>query len=380
MVRVLHVVYDLRFGGIESLLLNLYRHMDRNKVQFDFLYCPVNGPGNYEDEIKSLGGHVYHAPRVRDSPKAYFSYLDDVLAGSPDCRIVHVHNLDPKANFSMRWAKDRGLYVIAHSHNVREQSTDQPAVTIKRAFRLMFRGVPDHFFACSVEAGRYAFGEKIVRSNKFQVLPNGIDLSLYEGSSERHDKFKESLFPGLKGPLLLNTGRLAPQKNQTFLLDIFNEIIRKEPCSQLAIAGEGSLLPDLKEKASELGILDRVVFLGGVENVPDYLSAADVFVFPSLFEGLGISALEAQAAGLPTIMSDTVPERTCCTHLGVRVPLDASPTVWADVVLDALRRNEAGRHDALDEVRAAGFDIEDVASRLQDFYLQKAAKVVQKER
>lgn len=377
-MRVLQVVYQLGYGGIESLLMNIYRRMDLSKIQFDFLCHTLPGYGGnlsgyggvWEDEIRQMGGRVFHAPAPRDGLHNYIEFVNEILESNQDCRIVHGHNLDPCAFIYMHCAKQANRYVIAHSHNTGEQDVGSLRYLQRRFWRTSSRCIPDYFFGCSYEAGEYAFGRRIANSDKFQILNNGIDLSLYESITQStHEIAKEKLFPDCRGPLLFNDGRCVHQKNQMFLIDIFDEVLKVNPDAWLVIAGEGPLRRDLAKRADELGITSRVCLPGVVNNIPEYLTASDIFVFPSLFEGLGISALEAQAAGLPTLISSEIPSLVSCTSLATRLSLQESPEVWAKASLRAYELNRGQRKSAVDQVRLAGFDIDSVAAWLQSFYL-----------
>ena len=176
------------------------------------------------------------------------------------------------------------------------------------------------------------------------------------------------MFPACNGPLIFNDGRLERQKNQSFLLDVFSRILERCPSAELCIAGDGNLREMLEQKANDLGISERTHLIGSVNNISAYLKAADVFVFPSLFEGLGISAIEAQACGLPTLASDCIPTKAACTDLFRPMSLDESVEAWAAAVIDLWRQYDGRRADRIAQVRRAGFDIQDVADELSSFY------------
>jgi glycosyltransferase involved in cell wall biosynthesis len=373
MIRVLQVVYTLDRGGIETLLMNIFRKIDRSEILFDFLVHadhPEDHPHfEYEDEVRDLGGRIYRAPRYLHHPVEYRRYVARLISEHPEYRVVHGHNLGPESMDYMSRVKKSGAYLIAHGHNTFELP-DKP---LKRARNRTIRKVsclyPDHFFGCSEEAARYCFGERIAASSQCEVFHNGIDLSVFEVTEEQHRNLKDRLFPGVEGPVLCTVGRLAPQKNQSFAIAVLSKLLEREPGAVLVIIGEGPLRKQLSDKARALGITDHVLFTGSIPNVPEYLKASDVFLFPSVFEGLGIAAIEAQACGLPTLMSDKVPGLSRCSTLGARIPLEDGASTWAARALAAWQRNGGMRHDRTEDVRAAGFDINAVVKHLSDFYL-----------
>lgn len=369
-IRVLQVTLGMGVGGIETLLMGLYRHIDRSDIQFDFLEH-VGGdstPRTCDEEIESLGGRFFRAPSAAGNPLAYRAFIADLLRQHPEYHIVHGHILNPCALIYMTETKRAGRYLIAHCHNTDEQSAGRLQATAKRACRRIAIHSANHYFACSQEAAIYGFGKRIACSGSCDVLINGIDLGPFKVDENVHIRAKRELFPACNGPLIFNDGRLERQKNQSFLLDVFSRILERCPSAELCIAGDGNLREMLEQKANDLGISERTHLIGSVNNISAYLKAADVFVFPSLFEGLGISAIEAQACGLPTLASDCIPTKAACTDLFRPMSLDESVEAWAAAVIDLWRQYDGRRADRIAQVRRAGFDIQDVADELSSFY------------
>ena len=369
MQRILQVVNIMDRGDVETLLMNIYRQIDRNEVQFDFLAHPFSPDyeQEYEPEILGMGGKIYKAPSFTKHPIRYQRFIQNFYKEHPEYNVVHGHNLDAAAMLYMRETKKAGRYLIAHSHNIDDRGGVIKKATL-RGIHALIRRYPNHFFACSDEAARFAFGGTIADSCDCEIFYNGIDVEQYRIDEKGHRASQERLFPDVKGPVFGTVGRLTEQKNQMFLLDVFAAIKNSSPDAVLCIIGKGNLEENLKKKSKELGISSSVRFLGSISNVPDYLKAFDVFIFPSVYEGLGMAAVEAQAAGLPTLMSTSVPGLASCTDLAISLDLSAASSVWAARALRSYIDNEGQRADRISQVREAGFDITQISRNLCDFY------------
>ena len=365
-IRVLQVFHGMDCGGAENMIMNLYRNIDRSKVQFDFL-VHTRKKCFFDDEIKSLGGRIFHVPYYKVvNHFTYKKLLEIFFKKHPEIKIAHGH-LGSCAHVYLSVAKKFGRFAIAHSHAT--QATD---ISIKnclyRIFNMYTRRIADYYFACSKNAGIDRFGEKVVFSNRFSVLNNSIDTQKYVFSIKKRDTIRKLL--GISDDCFVvgHIGRFNYPKNHSFLIDIFNEIINKEPKARLLLVGDGDLRPEIENKISHLGIKDNVIMTGVRSDVPDLLQAMDCFVFPSHYEGLGIVAVEAQAAGLHTICSDVVPNEVKLTDLVDYVSLKCSSMEWADTILKY--NNGYAREDTSDIIRKKGYDIHTTANKLQRFYLK----------
>lgn len=362
-VRILHVVTYMGRGGLETMLMNYYRHIDRSKVQFDFL-VHREFRADYDDEIESLGGKIYRLPRLVPWSYHYRKALDAFFEAHPMYRIVHVHQ-DCLSSVILRAAKKQGVPVrIAHSHN---SSQDK---NLKYLIKLFYRNRIPQFatqlFACSQSAGDWMF-----RGAPYRILNNAIDSKLYALSPVKRSLVRTALGISPEAFVLGHVGRFCPQKNHTFLLDVFSQIKSRNQDAVLLLVGDGPLRAESEERAAALGIADSVIFTGVRDDVPDLMQAMDCFVFPSLYEGLGIVAIEAQAAGLPCVVSTGIPEECDKTGLLDRIALDAGAAAWADQILckkDTIR--ELTSHRILD----AGYDIVSNARWLQNYYLEQWKK------
>ena len=337
-IRVLMVIGRMGLGGAEAMIMNLYRKIDRDKIQFDFL-VHKNAHGDYEDEILSLGGKIYRIDKY--NVKNYFSYvrqLKDHFRAHPEHKIVHCH-IGSAAAVCLKTAKKFGAYTIAHSHSTRD--------TIINSYPTRF--VADHFFACSKEAAVDRFGKKVAESDKCDILYNGIDCDRFTFNRKNRDWVRKEL--ALEENFVVGSvGRHTPQKNPIFLLEVFAEIYRQDPNARLLQVGEGEMTEQMKQKCRE-----------------KYYSAMDVFLFPSLWEGLGMVAVEAQTNGLHVVTSDAVP---ILADVGAGLfhvmNLKQSAKEWAVTTLSF--KNTDRSAEMAEYTRSAGYDINGTAKYLSEFY------------
>lgn len=358
MIRVLQVVTNMDRGGLESMLMNYYRHIDREKIQFDFLVHRQERAA-FDDEIEALGGRIYRLPRLVPWSKSYLSALNRFFDEHTEYKVVHVHQ-DCLSSVILKAAKQHDISVrIAHSHNANQDKN------LKYPIKLWYkRSIPEYatnLFACGKDAGDWMFG-----GASYQIINNAIDVAAYTYDPTKRQEMRRQL--GLTGELVIgHVGRFNPQKNHAFLLDIFAALLKKEPNAVLLLVGGGADMPKIQAKAQELGIAERVRFLGVRSDVADLMQTMDVFVFPSLYEGLPVTMVEAQASGLPCIISDKVPPECILTDGLVNImPLSASPEAWAEKILTM---RAVPRTDLREEIAAHGFDITTAAVKLQEFYL-----------
>ena len=355
-IRVLHIVTYMGRGGLETMIMNYYRHIDRNKVQFDFL-VHRDFEADYDEEILKLGGEIHHLPKLNPFSPSYYKALDKFFAENR-YDIVHSH-LDCLSAYPLRSAKKYGVRVrIAHAHN-KNQDRNLKYI-IKMVSKVLMPFYATHLFACSSEAGRWMFPGK-----KFTVMNNAIDSRKYVYSPEREQNSRKKL--GVEGKFIVgHVGRFNPQKNNNFLIDIFSEVSKRQSDAILLLIGTGDGQPQIVEKVKELGLQEQVMFLGNRSDVPELLQAMDVFAFPSLYEGLGIAAVEAQAAGVPCILSDQVPQECKMTEDVEFLSLNDSAELWAEHIL---QYRCVKKKDTSESICNAGYDIVNNAEWLQKFYL-----------
>ena len=345
-------------GGLETMLMNYYRNIDRDKVQFDFL-THRDERWDYDDEIESLGGKIYHLPKLNPFSKNYLNALDKFFNEHKEYQIVHCHQ-DCLSGVVLKVAKKNGVkFTIAHSHNANQDKN------LKYLIKLFEkRKIPkyaDKLFACGNEAGRWMFN-----TDNFEVLNNAIDTDLYTYNAEKASKVKKEF--GIENKFVVgHVGRFNPQKNHEFLIDVFNEIQKIKEDSVLMLVGDGDLRQEIEKKVQDLGLSEKVIFTGIRSDVNDLMQGMDVFLFPSLYEGLGIVLIEAQAAGLKCIISDTIPKDGIITDDVLSLSLNQSPVIWANEVLKYKGYKRSNNKELIEK---ADYDIKNNAKKLEQFYIQ----------
>ena len=369
MLRVLHSVSNMGRAGIETMLMNYYREIDRSRIQFDFLANkPV--PGEYDEEIRSLGGRVFVSPGLNPLhfPR-YRRYMAELLRDNPDIRIVHAHN-EAMGYYALQSAKDAGIRVrIAHAHNT--QIIRDYKYPLKMVCKQLLPGAATDYWSCGRDAGIYYYGEKRWNTSGF-ILHNAIDVERFGFRPEVRERKRRQ--QGLEKCFVIgHVGRFNVQKNHSRLLDIFAAAARDIPEARLVLIGTGELEQAMKEKARSLGILDRTIMPGQMADVSEWYQAMDCFVLPSLFEGLPVVGIEAQAAGLPCVFSDRVTDEVLLSPEARRISLDTDDAEWARQIA-AARQPETNRLQGKETVRRAGYDIHTEARKLQEIYLEMESR------
>lgn len=358
-IRVLHVVQRMEAAGVQSFIMNIYRKIDRSQIQFDFL-THYTERQFYDDEIEALGGRIYRLSVREDKNLPKYLYdLRQFFSKHNEYKIVHGH-MDSLGVFYLGAAKRAGIKMrIAHAHNVIIAEDSK-----KRVRQLMDRFYSTNatmLLACSEDAGRYMFG-----NGSFEVVHNPIDVREFAYDELVRQKLRSELNLG-NSLVIGHVGRFAPQKNHRFVVDVFKEIIRLRPDAFLLLVGDGELRTEIENYCNQIGINEKVQMLGLRKDVPRIYQAMDVFLFPSVYEGLGIVAVEAQAAGLPTICSDRVPKLAGATNLFCQLSLDSSPSVWAEKCIQVAK--ESKRRDYSEELIKMGYDVSDVTEYLTELYI-----------
>lgn len=380
-VRVLHVLGNTNLGGAESRIMDLYRHTDRNRVQFDFL-VHSGEEGFYEKEIRELGGRIFRVPRFRIYN--YFSYrkaLKEFFQKHHEFALVQGHMTSTAAIY-LPIAKKAGVKKTAA--HARSAGVDKGLKgTMTRFLRRNLADKADYLFTCSELAGISVYGEKAVREGKTIFIPNAIDCAGFTFDPEKRKKMREEL--GLTDAIIIgHVGRFHYAKNHEYLLRVFAELCRMSAGAggstaetgadqkyHLILLGEGPLMEDTRKLAEELGVADKVHFLGNHKNIADYYQAMDYFVYPSRYEGMPGTIVEAQASGLPCLMSDTICREVIATELVETMSIEEEPKAWAEVLqqrIDALVSKQENREKYAAKMAAAGFDVQAQAERMMRFY------------
>lgn len=356
--RILHVFGTLNRGGAETLVMNIYRNIDRSKIQFDFVVHHED-EGAYEEEVRKLGGKVYRVPNYRGTNHfAYKKAWDKLLKNHPEYKIIHCHKESIVA-LVMDEANKNGRIAIAHSHNT--QNIPGFKGKVMDVLNKNVDAKADYRFACSVDAGYWMFG----RDKDFTVIDNGIEVENFTYNPEIRAKIREK--PGFSDKKVLgHIARFNKQKNHSFLIDIFADLIKEDDDYLLVLAGVGDLKEEIEKKVKDFGIEDKVIFLGSIGYVNKLLQAIDIFILPSLYEGLAVSTIEAQAAGLKCLLADTIDKNSKITDLVEFIPIDQGTRPWIEAILEV---GNYERKDTSDEIKKAGFDIRETAEKLSEFYL-----------
>lgn len=358
-IRVLQCFTILNRGGAETMIMNYYRNIDREKVQFDFL-VHRDEVGAYEEEIKKLGGRIYRLPAIH--PLNYFKYRKEAskfLLGHPEYKIIHGH-FSELGCWLYRQASKRAVpNIIVHAHNY------PTTLDLKSIFRWYWkhrmRRYVTHYFSCSQVAANWLFGKRPKR--EVIEMWNAIDLDKFAYNQELALELKSRL--GLSESFVIgHVGRFNVQKNHSFLIDIFNEIKKQKENSVLVLVGVGELEGTIKEKVAMLGLDKSVLFLGSRDDVCELMHTFDLFLFPSLFEGLPVVMVEAQANGLSCVTSTSVTNQIDLTGNVNFISLEESAEEWATKILNG----GLSRQYNISCLREGGYDVKKSAKWLERYY------------
>ena len=362
-IRILHVLGTTQLGGAESRIMDLYRHVDRERVQFDFL-VHTGGEGFFDKEIQELGGRIFRVPRFRFYN--YFSYkkaVKNFFEKNHEFRAVQGH-ITSTAAIYLPIAKRAGIpLIIAHARSAGVDKGIKGVLT--RLLRRNLSKKADFLFTCSELAGISVFGRKAVEAGKTVFVPNAIDCEAFEYDGLRRGKLREEL--GLSGKYVIgHVGRFHYAKNHEYLLQVFAALCKKgEKEYALLLLGEGGGMEVAEKQAEDLGISDRVLFAGNKRNVYDYYQAMDYFVYPSRFEGLPGTVVEAQVSGLRCLMSDSICTEVMATELVHAMSIQDAPERWAEYIVDTQDYERSGRREQMEK---AGFDVKSQARVMTRFY------------
>ena len=369
-IRVLHVLTAMNMGGTETLLMNIYRNIDRTKIQFDFAVT-TKKEGDYDNEILSLGGRVIHYPQYRVTNHASFvRWWKDFFSIHPEYRIIHGH-IGSTAAIYLSIAKKYGRFTIAHSHSTTPQLSLHSVVYMLYSFPTRF--IADYFFGCSKQAIIDRYGIRIANDlKKSEVLNNGIDSKQFAFSVETRERIRRE-FNIEKGTIVIGTvGRLTHPKNPYEIIRICKELKERGVEFSFWWFGKGELEDEIR-KMIEINSLDNVHLMGTRRDINNVLQGMDIFIFPSIWEGLGIACVESQAAGLPTLCSDSIPVEACVSNLFEYLPRNQT-RIWCDKIEKVIKKiseNDYNRPDMRREIINNGYDIFNTAQKLELFYKDK---------
>lgn len=364
--KVLIFVDRMRVGGIQTLLYNQYPYFD--KVEPEFLVLDDGEHYELEEQMKKLGATVH---KLKDtwvrSPLDYINYfknMKEFFKNNHDYVAVHMNSGSKNYPF-LKYAKKYNIPVrISHSHNTNFQSTSKAQIILGNAMKVPMKKYSTHLFACSDLAGKWLFGEN---ANSI-VIPNAVDLNKYGFNKSVRDEIRKQL--DIKDNIVIgNVGRFTNQKNHSKLIEVFNEIQKKEPKAVLILAGIGELMDQTIEQVKDLAIADKVKFLGFRSDVNALIQAMDVFLMPSLYEGFPVTGVEAQASGLACVFSDTITKQAAILEHTQYINLEQSNEAWAEKTLELIGKVNREKSKAF--LKGQGFDLKDMVSTIENHYLSE---------
>lgn len=363
-IRILHVFAQMNRGGAETMIMNLYRHIDRTKVQFDFM-VHIEEKCEFDDEIISLGGKIFRIPRYNG--KNHFDYVGkwkSFFKKNPNYKIIHGH-VRSTASIYLNIAHNYDLITIAHSHSTGSRGSGIAKI-VKYIMQYPIRYTADYLFSCSYEAGKWLFGNRAIKKENHKIIKNAIAIEEYTFNRIQRKKMRK--FFDLEDKFVIgHVGSFSHAKNHKFLIDVFYEVQLKKKNAVLLLVGDGELRSSIEKYVDSLGIKNKVILVSKVPNVNEYLQAMDIFVFPSKFEGLGMAVIEAQASGLPCLVADTIPNEALLTNLVTVHSLNEPSISWAKIILkQPILKRTINRTE---EIETKGYNIKESSKILQKFYL-----------
>ncbi len=356
-IRVLCVFAVLNRGGAETMCMNLYRALDHEKVQLDFVKH-TTALGDYEDEILSLGGKIYEAPHYNILNKLqYEAWWRAFFREHSEYRLVHGHFFTI-SNVYFKVAHEFGITTIGHSHS-EQANIHSIKFWLKRHSVKAIERESDLCLACSEAAGKYLFPNK-----DFSILKNAIDAQKFKWNPDIGKEIRKELSINESSFVVGVCGSFSVPKNPLGIIDIFHEIHKKNDGAILLWVGDGDLRQEIEDRIKAYKLSDAVILTGVRPDVYRLMQAMDVFILPSLWEGLAVVSIEAQAAGLPCYFSDTVTKECQVTEQCIFLPLN-KPAAWAKAILES----DNAKTNTTDQIIAAGFDISTTSQWLESFYL-----------
>ena len=365
MIRVAIIAGVLHSGGKRNLIMEYYRHIDKTKVQYDFI-CDSDSNGIPKEEIEKLGGKVYLVPPY----KHIFSHLKATYKILKDNHYQVMHAFDNTLNvFPLFVGKLAGVKVRI-SESISKGDKNEAKTKIKLVLRRFSHWFATDFMANSIDCGVWQFGEKTYDEGKIAIFKTVINADANAFDKVLRDETRKKF--GWEDKVIYGfIGRYVDQKNPLFLIDIFNSIAKKQPNAKLVMIGFGELETAMHEKIKEYGLQDRVEDLGRRDDIKQFYNAFDAFLLPSLYEGMPVVGIEAQCAGLPIFFSKNITEETTASELAHYIGLNESPEVWADTIINVVNANLSKRRSYAEEVKKNGFDSHSEAMRMMKFYLNK---------
>nr|WP_317279567.1 glycosyltransferase [uncultured Fusobacterium sp.] len=365
-IRVLHRGMSYNKGGIETFIMNLYRNIDREKIQFDFI-VPEGMDIAFEEEIKKLGGNIYKVIcGIKKNPIKALLYDWKFFKKHPEISILHIHDCSAANLRLMKTAKKMGIKIrILHSHNNDYLTPlNKRQLITEKWNKKNINKIATDLFACSDEAGKFMF-----EKNSYKVVKNAVNANKFLFNQDKREQLRKEL--GINNELVIGcVARFDYQKNHMFLLDVFSEYLKIETNSKLLLIGDGPLKEKINNKILKLGIEEKVILLGMRDNIDELLNCLDLFILPSLSEGLGIVFIEAQINGLKCLASDNVPQETNILGNITYKSLFDSIEDWVKEIKKMTKALKREKVD-LNIIKEKGYDICYESKKIEEFYLKK---------
>lgn len=360
-IRILHIFSRLDRGGAESMIMNIYRNIDRNKIQFDFV-VHTNDICAFDDEIKKLGGNIYRVSQYKLINHVTYIEEFENLFKKNEFTIIHSH-IRSTASLILKVAKEHNIITISHSHST-SNGYGIKAI-IKNIMQKNIVKYADYLFAASQKAGAWLFGSEIILNKNIYIIKNAIENQKFTYNSKIRNSKRLEL--GVANELVIgHIGNFKEVKNHSFLIKIFKKFNEKNPTSKLLLVGDGELKEEILKLVTESNLLDKVIILGSRSDVNELLQAIDIIVFPSLYEGLPVTIIEAQAAGLPCLLSDTITDEVAITEAVEFMSLHENEYRWVESITSMLKGYK--RKNNYDIIRQTGYDVNDLCLKLENAY------------
>lgn len=367
LIRVAVIMGKWGSGGVEAVVMNYYTHLDHSKIQYDFI-CDEDSTLIPKEKIEKLGGRVIICPPYQKVFK-YIKFLENLFKKNK-YQIVH-SNLTTMSVFSLYAAKKAGVPIrICHGHNTYNIKEFKKTI-LKYLLKPFSKKYATNYFACSQLAGKWLFGKKTFDEGKVFLINNAIDLDYFKFNEKIRNKKRKELQINDDTLVVGHIGRFVAQKNHLFIIDIFNELHKKNPNSILLLIGEGSLLDEVKNKVDILDLKKHVMFLGVRNDISELYQIMDVFILPSLYEGLPVVGIEAQASGLPCLFSNRVTKEAKILKSTKFLDINDSLENWAESIL---KENIKNRINPYDDFTKKGFNIDIESKKLMDIYIELLEK------
>ena len=364
-IRILQFTTKLAAGGVQTFLMNYSDHMDNSKVVFDYV-VQTESVCEYDQRVEKMGGIIYRVTSMEKSVLGYMRDVYKVLKQHPEYKIVHAH-LNYRNILPLLVAKIVGVPVrITHSHNNYKASNFIKRIQ-RKLFRILLPLVATDYWACSNGAGEWLYGKRNVKNRKVKIIPNAIDISQYSYSKKIREEMRQKLNLTDKN-VWLHVGMFGRAKNHGFLLKLFRDYLKKDNSAVLLLCGEGKEEEYIRHKIEELALKNYVMMLGLVGDVYKYMMAADVLVFPSLYEGLPLVIVESEATGLSCVVSSAIPEEIICNQ-NVRRCKGWESEIWLKEI-DSVLNTNLNRINQLSNIKKLGYDLVEASMKLQSYYLE----------